>query len=82
MLDAPINPALQLAIDSGFQVRVSSNITPDPIPAATTVSSLFSTIDGRHAITLSASVPTPSAAAVSIPPGTVIIFNSNGPVGS
>jgi hypothetical protein len=82
LLDAPINPALQLAIDSGFQVWVSSNITPDPIPASTTVSSLFSTIDGRHAITLSASVPTPSAAAVSIPPGTVIIFNSGGGVGN
>ena len=82
LLDAPINPALQLAIDSGFQVWVSSNITPDPIPANVFVTSLFSTIDGRHAITLSASVPTPSAAAVSIPPGTVIIFNSGGGVGS
>jgi hypothetical protein len=80
ILDAPLNPALQYALDNSITMLVQDYTNSGIIPGGTTIVDAWQTIDGKYVLLLSNFIPTPNASMVNIPLGSVLRFLMSAPV--
>ena len=73
-LEAPVNPALEWALDNGVAVTVTDWVPGTNIPIGTQITNFYKTVDGKFVVTLNNLVPVPNAASISVLPGSVLRF--------